>query len=243
MKTLPIKIDIMIPPKDNLVEKLDNTEFELQDGDCVVVSSKVVAIDEGRCIPIAEVSDKNVLVQNEADEYLPASSGGMWNLSIKNHALLLSAGIDESNANDHFILLPEDSMVSAKRFWIYFRERFSIENLAVVIADSHSIPFRYGTLGVSLGWWGFNPVTFFEKRTDLFGKPFKYTRINVADSLAGAGVFVMGETDEQTPIAVIHSPPHIEFKEGTDSTDLLIPFKEDIYYDLMRPFFEDKNQI
>ena len=241
MNISPIKIDIMVPPRDDLIKKLDNTEFELQEGDCVVMSSKVVAIDEGRCLPVAEVSNKNILIQKESDEYLPASREGARNLSIKNHALLLSAGIDESNANGHYILLPEDSMVSAKRFWEYFKERFSINNIAVVIADSHSVLLRFGTLGISLGWWGFKPVRFFDGEVDLFGRPFKYTRINIADSLAGVGVFVMGETNEQTPIAIIRDVPHIEFTEHTKYSDLLIPAKDDIYYDLLRPFFENKD--
>lgn len=237
MKCIPIKTKRFEAPQDNLFSELDRVlDGVIKEGDVLVVTSKVVSLHEGRTIPLNEVEDKDVLVRNESDAYLETS--GMWNLSIRDSALLLSAGVDESNVNDHYVLLPKDSFESAKRIRDYVMRKWNLKNLGVIVTDSHSIPFRYGTLGVSLGFSGLKPVCHFTGERDLFGREFKCTRINVVDALAGMAVFMMGETDEQTPLCIVRSAPHVEFSEEAHKEELCIPPQEDIYYELLKPFYE-----
>lgn len=238
MELIPIKTKKFIPPQDDLFEEMDRVlEGKLEEGDVLVVTSKVVSIHEGRCIKIEEGVDKEELVKSEADLYIDEADS-RWRIVLKNHAFLAGAGIDESNADGHYILLPKDPFESARAIHAYVSDHFGLENLGIVIADSHSIPLRYGTVGVALGWCGFEPVTHFTGKPDLFGRSAKFTRINVADALASAGVFVMGELSEQTPLSIIRDIPHIEFSTRDTSGNLFIPHREDIYWPLIKRFYE-----
>ncbi|MDZ4285873.1 MAG: coenzyme F420-0:L-glutamate ligase, partial [Candidatus Sungbacteria bacterium] len=67
---------------------------------------------------------------------------------------------------------------------------------------------------------------------DIFGRKFKFSRTDVADSLATAAVLVMGEGSEQQPLAIIKETP-IEFCDKINRKELHIDIKEDMY----RPLF------
>lgn len=240
MEVIPIQTRVCQPPQDNLFAVLDESLIDVRDGDVVVVTSKVVAIHQGRCIKNDGSVDKEELAEKEADFFLPKRDG-LWDLAVKYHALLFNAGIDESNSNGYFTLLPEKPSVAAKEIRAYLQKRFNIQNVGVLITDSHSLPFRYGTMGVCLGLHGFKPVKYFIGEKDLFGRPFKYTRMSVADSLAVIATFMMGETSEQTPVCIIRDAPHIDFVD-TDTTDeLFIPPEEDIYYELLKPLYKKED--
>lgn len=242
METYPIKTRIMQPPEDDFFSVLDESVTDLRDGDVLVVSSKVVAIHQGRCVKNDGTVDKEELVKNESDYYIPSSEKNRWNLSVKYHALLLTAGIDESNSNGYFTLLPENPSEAAREIRDYLLKKFNLKNLGVIISDSHSIPFRYGTLGVSIGFYGLEPVKYFHGEKDLFGRPFKYTRINTVDALAGFGTYMMGETSEQTPLCIIRNAPHVLYSDKDNSNDLFIPPEEDIYYQLLKPLYEQDDE-
>jgi F420-0:gamma-glutamyl ligase len=63
------------------------------------------------------------------------------------------------------------------------------------------------------------------------------TKINVADAMAAAAVLCMGESNEQTPIAVIDDPPFVEFVQAppTDEeiSSMHIAVKDDLYGHLL----------
>lgn len=233
-----IKTKRLEPPQDDLFAALTESDLELKEEDVVVVSSKVVAIHEGRCVPVEGV-DKEELVKEEADVYVERADS-RWRICLKHNTFLAAAGIDESNANDHYILLPKDPTKSAQELYNFFRKKYGIKKLGVVVTDSHSMPLRYGTLGVALGWWGFEPVEYFTGKPDLFDRPAAFTRINVADSLAVAGVFATGELAECTPLAVIREVPHITFTERDTTNELLIPPREDIYWPFLKGLYEQE---
>lgn len=241
MLITPVKTKVLQPPQDDLLEAIEDSNLALKDKDVVVVSSKVVAIHEGRCVKAGEV-DKEVLVKQEADVYVKRADA-RWRICLKHGTFLAGAGIDESNADEYLILLPEKPHVSARVLRDFLMEKYSVKRLGVIVADSHSMPLRYGTLGVSLGWWGFEPVAYFTGENDLFGRPAQFTRINVADSLAVAGVFVMGEMAEQTPLCVVRDAPHAKFTDKDTSGDLLIPPREDIYWPLLKNLYENDNSV
>ena len=106
----PIKTRIIIPPKDDLLEAISNSIKYLKEKSIVVITSKVVSIWQGRCIPVSQYKNKDDLIIKEADFYIPRKSApGQWCLqTIKNNLLIPSAGIDESNAMGHYILWPDN---------------------------------------------------------------------------------------------------------------------------------------
>jgi F420-0:gamma-glutamyl ligase len=236
MNIQAIKTKLLQPPQDDLLQALELSDLQLENDSVLLISSKVAAIHQGRCIPIDQ-ADKEELVKHEADVYIEQADS-RWRLCLKYNTFLAGAGIDESNADLHYVLLPNDPNKFAKELWNWARLRFGIGNIGVVITDSHSMPLRYGTTGVAIGWYGFEPVTYFTGKPDLFGRAAQFTRINVVDSLASAGVFVMGEMSEQTPAAVITNIPHIKFVDRDTSGELSIPPREDIYWPILKKFYE-----
>ena len=73
----------------------------------------------------------------------------------------------------------------------------------------------------------------YEGKPDLYGKPFRVTQVNLLDALATAAVLVMGEGAEQTPLAVIHQAPHIDFLTRTptpeEEASVVISPEEDLF--------------
>lgn len=234
-----IKTRKFMPPKDDLWELLSSIK-SIKENSVIAITSKVVSIGEGRCIPIKEFPDKDKLVIKEADKYLPreAAPHGLVMHTIKNDVFVASAGIDESNGAGYYILWPKDPQASAKRIWNFLRKRFKVNNLGLIITDSRLIPLKRGVVGIAIGFFGFKPIRDYRGRKDIFGREFKMETSNIPDSLATAAVLEMGEGAEQTPIAIITDIPYLEFTTGLQKEkkgDYLfkIPEKEDIFYPLI----------
>src|SRR3989304_10102970 len=98
MDFLPIKTRKFAPPQDqgNLFALLDQYLPKLKEKDVVVVTSKIVAIGQGRTVPAKSMKQKLELILQEAAAYLPDQVHG---LTIKDAALIPYAGIDRTNAN------------------------------------------------------------------------------------------------------------------------------------------------
>lgn len=234
MICIPIKTRIFEPPKDDLFSILDTSLHDVREGDVVVVSSKVVSIDEGNCLPIGSV-EKQALVAKEAELMIPRSYWGTP-LTVKHSAFIGTAGIDESNANGHYVLLPKNPFASAERIRFYLKERFNIKNVGVIISDSHSSPLRRGALCVSIGFWGFAPTVNHVGSPDLFGRQFQIEVTNLADALAAAAGVVMGETDECQPVVILRDVPNLTFVEGSMKDALFVSFADDTFRVLYENF-------
>jgi dihydrofolate synthase / folylpolyglutamate synthase len=234
MELIPIKTRILHPPQDNLLEVLDASLLDVREGDVIVITSKVVAIHEGRCVPI-DGTDKSALVNEEAD-YAYQPRGRSKPLTITNSALISASGIDESNGEGYYILLPKDSFDSARVLYAHLIKRHNRTKLGVVITDSHSLPFRYGAMSVAIGCWGFEPVESHIGRTDIFGRVMQYSKTNLPDAIAGATTLVTGECDEVQPITIVRGVPNLVWSENDPRTEFIVPNEEDIYRDLYKDF-------
>lgn len=227
MKLIPIKTKILNPPQDDLFGAFLESVVDIKEGDIISISSKVVAIDEGRCVKITKAV-KEELVKKEADFIVPRP---YWNtpLTVTKHAFLGASGIDESNGAGYYILLPKDPFASAMRLRALLCKQFGLTNLGVIITDSHSTPFRYGAVGVALGWCGFSPIEDHRGRPDLFGREIQYERSNLVDGLAAAATVVAGEVDECIPVVIIRDVPRVIYKDGDTKDDILVPYEEDTF--------------
>ena len=88
-------------------------------------------------------------------------------ITIKGHTLIANAGIDESNANGYYILWPKRPSALAKEIRAYLKKKYKIKNLAVVVTDSHIIPLRHGTTGISIGFYGMEPLYDYRGMPDI----------------------------------------------------------------------------
>ena len=64
MEIIPIRTKAILPPQDDLLKKIKDASFELKESDCIAITSKVVSIWQGRCIPKNE-ADRDDLIKKE----------------------------------------------------------------------------------------------------------------------------------------------------------------------------------
>lgn len=203
----------------------------VREGTVLVVTSKIVALSEGRTREIEDATTREKVIREESDFAMPTMY--TW-LTLKDGLLMSSAGVDESNADGKLILLPKDSFRAASSLRRALMKRYRVKRLGILIPDSRVLALRQGAVGVALGYAGFRGIRDYRGLPDIFGRKMTISRTNVPDSLASAAVLVMGEGDEQQPIAVIEDAP-IEYAERVDRKEVSIPPEHDMY----RPFFEE----
>jgi coenzyme F420-0:L-glutamate ligase len=229
MKITPIKTRVFRENEDLTAFILKYVK-SLEENSVLVVTSKIVALSEGRTVIYESELQKTNLIKKESDFALKTKY--TW-LTIKDGMILASAGIDESNANGKLILLPKDSFKSTEVLRKKLKNKFKIKNLGVLITDSRLMPLRAGVVGVALGYSGFKGIKNYIGKKDIFGRKLEMSKTDIADSLATAAVLCMGEGKEQQPLALITNPP-IAFTEKTNKKELLINLREDIY----KPMFD-----
>ena len=203
---------------------------KLPERSILAVTSKIVALFEGRTVEFTSEKQKVALIKKESD--FAVKTRYVW-LTIKDDMVMASAGIDESNAKGKLIMLPKDSFCSAELVRKRLKKIFQIKNLGVLITDSRIFPLRSGIVGVALGYAGFKGVKNYIGKKDIFGRVFKMSQTDVADSLATAAVLSMGEGKDQQPLALISNAP-VEFTEKINKKELRIKPKDDLYL----PLFE-----
>jgi F420-0:gamma-glutamyl ligase len=227
----------MQPPQDDLFALLSESLAEVKERDVVLITSKIVSIHQGRCVRVGS-RDKKELVLEEAEYVVDfPDSQTQSPLAIVHNALFYAAGIDESNADGHYILLPKKPFDVAEEIWHWIREHKGIENVGVVITDSKSAPLRSGATGVAISWWGFHPTESHKKKLDLFGRELHFSVTNIVDAISAGASAVCGETNESTPIVIVRDVPKLEFTKLDTRHELFTSPKEDIYYPLLKPFY------
>jgi coenzyme F420-0:L-glutamate ligase len=229
MKIKAIKTRIFQPREDLLIF-IAKYLPAIPDKSILVITSKIVALAEGRLIKKINERTKVEIIKKESDFVLKTKS---VSLTIKDGLVMANAGVDESNGNGWIILLPKDSYKSAANLRRYFMAKYHLKKLGVIITDSRCLPLRAGITGVALGYAGFKGLKRYQKKLDIFGRPFKYSRVDVADSLATAAVLCMGEGAERQPLALISGAP-VEYADWIDKNELKIDIKEDLYGPLFR---------
>lgn len=227
MKITPIKTPIF-REKENLVNFIKRSIPVLAEKSVLVVTSKIVALAEGRTAVGNEI-EKERLIKQESTVAIRTKY--VW-LTVKDGMVMPAAGIDESNANGKLILLPKDSYLAARRLRTRLCRNYGLRRLGVVITDSRTTPLRAGTTGVALGYAGIRGVKDYRGTADIFGRLFVMSRVNVADSLAAAAVLTMGEGSERQPLAII-TDAAVEFADRIRRDELYIDINDDMY----RPLF------
>jgi coenzyme F420-0:L-glutamate ligase len=229
MKIRTIKTAIF-PPNGQLLPFISKYLPTLADKSVLVVTSKIVALAEGRFVTKTNAAAKEKIIRRESEMMIPTKH---VYLTVKDGTVMANAGVDESNGDGRIILLPKDSYKAATRIRNHFKKKYHLKGFGVIITDSRCLPLRAGVTGVALGYAGFKGLKRYQGQPDIFGRPFKYSRVAVADSLATAAVLCMGEGDERRPLALISNAP-VEYTNKIDKNELKIDIKEDIYGPLFR---------
>lgn len=235
MRVTPIATPVIHEGYDLLALIRDSVR-ELPEKSILAVTSKVVAICEGRLVPIqtGTKEEKQQLAKQEAEAYIDAShSQYQIMITVKHSTVAVNAGVDESNANGHYILLPENPYRSARQIWQFLRKEFGVKEVGVVITDSRTFPLKWGVIGTSLGHCGFKALNNKIGQADLFGHQMQMTQVAVAEALAVAAVLEMGETDEAQPLCLIQDSKMVQFQNRATTqkeiNELQIKMKDDVY--------------
>lgn len=216
----------LVEPGDDLcaliMAAIDRAQEKLQAGDVLVLAQKIVSKSENRygylndivpserAIDLAVKADKDPriveLILRESVEVLRVRKGAII-VEHRNGYVHAHAGIDQSNIvsesnNPRVLLLPENPDASAAKLREQLREVAGAD-AAIIINDSAGRAWRNGVMGFALGTAGFTPLENRIGTRDLFGRALEVTEIAVADELAAAASFLMGQAAEGAPVVLI----------------------------------------
>lgn len=237
-----------------LRESLYQHDIDMQHGDTVIVSTKYAAISEGRTILLDRVRISNA-AHNLAERYRIHKSvaeavlresdhiiGGMIGVILAsiNGMLAPNAGIDASNAgHNRLVLYPADPHRTAVKLHRSILLKSGV-HAGVILADSRLMPGRIGTTGVAVACAGMNPIRDMRGEKDLDGKPLKVTFQAIADALASAGNYTMGEGDQGRPFAIARHVDSIS-KLRSGHTDMNVEPSQCLYVRSMGSGFATNN--
>jgi len=228
MHAQPIRTDIFKEGED-LAKFIGAHLPKLKDGIVLAVTSKIVALAEGRVAILKNRKEKEKLICAESEWQLKVLPE--WWLTVSDGTVVVNAGLDDSNADGKTILLPKDSFKSADILRKKLKKTYKLKNLGIIITDSRTSALRKGVTGVALGYAGFKGVKDYRGDTDIFGRKLRVTQTNVADSLATVATVVMGEGNERHPLAIIEDAP-VEYCDKVNRKELRISLKNDMYRSL-----------
>lgn len=191
-----------IRPGDDLAQLIGDAA-ELQDGDILAVTSKIVSKAEGR---IVAATDREAAISAESVRVV-ATRGTTRIVQNEWGQVMAAAGVDGSNTPDGTVLLlPENPDRSARVICETLRERFGIR-VGVVITDTFGRPWREGQTDVAIGAAGVRVLEDLRGTRDAAGHELHVTRPAVGDEIAAATDLVKGKT-AGTPVAVVRGLAH-----------------------------------
>lgn len=176
----------------------DAAAGELEDGDILAVTSKIVSKAEGRIRP---ASEREAAIDEEAVRVV-ATRGATRIVQNAWGQVMAAAGVDASNTEgDTILLLPADPDASARALCTALREATG-KKIGVLITDTFGRPWREGQTDVAIGAAGVRVLDDLRGTTDAQGRELHVTIPAVGDELAAAADLVKGKTGG-TPVAVI----------------------------------------
>ena len=205
----------VIVPGDDLAaliqQAAEDAALDLQDGDIVVVTQKIVSKAEGCLVSLVEVTpsplavtfaeqwDKDarqVEVVLQASRRIVKMDRGVIIAETHHGFICANAGVDRSNmeGDDVVAVLPPDPDASARAIRDRLREQTGVD-VAVIISDTFGRPWREGLVNVAIGLAGMQANVDYTGQYDAQGYELKVTALSVADELAAAAELVMNKLD------------------------------------------------
>lgn len=229
---LPIAGVPEIRPGDELAELLADAASDqgtpLVDGDCLVVTQKVVSKAEGRLVELdpTDLDARRRLVESESARIL-RRRGDLIISETRHGFVCANAGVDLSNVPDGIAaLLPVDADRSARHVRDALRARRGVDT-AVVISDTFGRPWRLGLTDVAIGIAGLAAIVDLRGTRDAGGRELQVTEVAIADEVAAAADLVMGKS-HSIPAAIVRGLDRSWLADGS-AADLVRPASEDLF--------------
>src|SRR3954466_6866088 len=228
---------------DAIVESAVAASTPLEDGDIVVVTSKIVSKAEGRVIELAEVAPSPFAIEWSTEwDKDPAVTeivlceakrvvrqvGPVLITETRHGFVCANSGVDQSSSGAHgrVVVLPEDPDASARHIRSGLR-RHNVD-AAVIISDTFGRAWREGQTDIAIGIAGMQPIFSYIGQFDPHGHEFKVQAVCLADELAGAAELVKGNVS-RTPVGVIRG-----YEWDRDESACIRPVLREASRDLFR---------
>lgn len=224
------------------LDAVEEKNLALEDGDAIVITSKIVAKSEGRVVELSSVrvgaEAERIAKEMEKDSrivQLVLNESSTIERMMRNHIIVetkhgfvcANAGVDESNVEGgKAVLLPKNPQKSAQQLKKEIEER-SGRAISVLISDSFGRAFRDGVTGICVGVSGIPALVDRRGEEDRFGRIAQITKEAVADEICAAANLVMGEFKEGVPIAIVRGL-NVERYES-DIRELLFNREDDLF--------------
>jgi len=208
---------------------IDACGEQLEAGDVVVVTQKVVSKAEGRMVEIDpdDPSGHRPLVEAEAVRVL-RRRGDLIMTETRHGFVCANSGVDLSNVERGWAaLLPVDPDRSARRIRDGLRARTGT-TVAVVVSDTFGRAWRRGVIDVAIGIAGLAGVADLRGTDDALGRPLQVTEVCVADEVAAAAELVMGKA-KAVPVALVRGVDPAFLREGSVRDEVVRPYAEDLF--------------
>ena len=221
-----------IRPGDEIAELVADAarqqDTPLADGDCLVVTQKIVSKAEGRLVALDPLDRDARRRLVEAESVRIVRVRGDLIISETPHGFICAnAGVDLSNVDaGQAALLPIDADRSAKHVRDALRARAGVD-VAVIVSDTFGRPWRQGLTDVAIGVSGITAIVDLRGATDALGRELMVTEVAIADEIASAAELVMGKA-AGVPVAIVRGLDASWFSEGS-YRDLVRPPAEDLF--------------
>ncbi len=243
LQVLPIRGIPEISSGDDLADVLISlSSLNLENGDVLVVTHKIVAKAEGRVVDLSTVEPSSFakqfageygkdprqieVVLRESRRIVRMDRGVI--ISETHHGFVCAnAGVDASNIpeEESVCLLPVDPDASARRIREALARRLHLD-LAVIVSDSFGRAWRFGITDIAIGVAGMNPLVDYRGQKDEHGRLMDASVLAVADEISGAAELVMGKTDG-VPAAIVRG---YDYERGVGvGTELIMPPERDMF--------------
>jgi coenzyme F420-0:L-glutamate ligase / coenzyme F420-1:gamma-L-glutamate ligase len=215
---------------DDLAEIIGTAlDGQLEDGDIVAVTSKIVSKAEGRELA-ADNREEAITSQTVRTVATRVHKTGVTRIVENPLGLVLAAaGVDSSNTPEGTVLLlPEDPDASAKALCAALRERFGLA-LGVIITDTLGRPWRQGQTDVAIGAAGIHVLDDLRGTLDSGGRELEVTVAATADEIASAVDLVKGKVSG-IPVAIVRGLSRIVTDlDAPGATAIIRPANEDMF--------------
>jgi coenzyme F420-0:L-glutamate ligase/coenzyme F420-1:gamma-L-glutamate ligase len=222
LRIIPVRGIGDVRPGDDLaaliLAALPHADIQLENGDILVVTQKIVSKAEGRIANPDDVEPsafaRTIAIQGRKDAHyqevvlresrrIVKMDKGVLITETHHGLICANAGVDESNVGGGRLvtLLPTDPDHSAAQLRTALCAQTSVE-VAVIISDTFGRPWREGQVNIAIGVAGIDPLTDYAGVDDPYGYRMQASMIAIGDELASAAELVMGKIDN-VPVAIV----------------------------------------
>ena len=215
---------------------------DVEDGDVLVVTQKIVSKAEGRLVDLRQVEPspraRELAAQTGKDPRLlevilresrriVRQERGVIICETKHGFVCANAGVDTSNVGGGVVsLLPENPDESAERIRAAIQQKGTGISVAVIISDTFGRPWREGHTNVAIGVAGMSSTKDYVGQSDPYGYVLRVSTMAVADELAAAAELVMGKLS-RVPVAIVRGFDY-QRAEGS-ARELIRPPERDLF--------------